>query len=297
MTIASPTVRRLRLGIELRRLRHRAGRTMPEAADHVARTDSAISRIETGQVAVSLRVLDKLLDLYGATADERGPLRALAKEGRRRGWWHAYGDAVPAGFDAYLGLEAEASAIWIYEPEIVPDLAQTAGYARALMKAEPAGDARLDDRLAVRLRRQELLRHEGRTRAVTIVVHEAALRHRIGTTIVMDEQLSRLAAADHGPVSVRVLPFGAGARPGMRGGGFTLLSVPLGGGLNYDVTYIEYRSGCLLLDKPAEVDAHRTAFERLRAGALDLEGSRTLIARTRRAAMVRAAATGASEGR
>ncbi|GAA2093455.1 helix-turn-helix domain-containing protein [Actinomadura alba] len=277
----SPTVRKLRLGIRLRKLRLRAGCTMPDAADHVARTDSSISRMETGQVAVSQRVLDKLCDLYDARPEEREALRILADEARQRGWWHAYADSLLPGHDVYLGLEAEAATHWIYEPEVVPGLLQTEGYARGMMRAEPRalpGEA-MNGLEAVRRKRQERLTGENAP-VLTVVLHEGVLRHDVGGGATMRAQLRHLLAVSRWHnVTLQVLPFSAGAHPAMYTGGFTVLSIPLGGDETHDVTYLEHRSGGLLLDRPAEVGRHRTAHDRLRAMALSLDDSRALLER------------------
>jgi transcriptional regulator with XRE-family HTH domain len=280
ITEQSPTVRRLRLGIELRRLRVRSGRTMLEAADHVARTDSSISRMETGQVAVSHRVIDKLCDLYEATSDEQEALRSLATEARRRGWWHPYGDSLPPGFDVYLGLEAEAAVHWIYQPEVVPGLLQTDDYARALMRAEahPPSDEARHDLDAVRRKRQERMAADAPT--LRIILHEGVLHHVVGGAAAMRAQLQQLLSiSQRSNVTLQVLPFAAGAHPAMRTGGFTVLSIPLGGDVTYDVTYLEQRTAGRYLDRPAEVDDHRLVFDRLQEKAQDREASRTLIQR------------------
>src|SRR5690606_41334276 len=77
----SPTVRRIMLGIRLRALRTRAGITADDAARHIARTDSTISRMETGQTSVPARVLERLVELYGATPDETAQLRSEERRG------------------------------------------------------------------------------------------------------------------------------------------------------------------------------------------------------------------------
>lgn len=278
-TEASPTVRKLRLGIELRKLRVRSGHSMLDAADLVARTDSTISRLETGQVAVSHRVLEKLLDLYEATPEERERLRVLAKQARQRGWWHTYGDVIPEDFDVYLGLETEATRHWIYESEIVTGLLQTEAYARAMLKAEPISvpTEEIEARTALRMRRQELLLAD-HAPDLSVIVHEGVLHHQVGGIRVMGEQLQHLAALSvRGSVTLQVLPFSAGAHPAMHVGGFTVLSIPLGDESSYDITYVEHRTGCLYMDKAREVDQHKLVFNHLQAKALDHESSRALI--------------------
>jgi hypothetical protein len=252
---------------------------MLEAADHVARTDSAISRMETGQVAISHLVLEKLLDLYHAAPEEREALRILAGEARQRGWWHTYGDAMLPGFDVYLGLEAEATTQWVYEPEVIPGLFQTGDYMRAMLEAEPSAptDEESNSRVALREARQQRLVTDGGP-ALWVVLHEAALHHRIGGVAVMGQQLRKLQAlSSRSEVALQVLPFAAGAHPAMHVGGFTVLSISLGGDTTYDITYLEHRTGALYLDKASEVDEHKLVFDQLRATALDRRESQALI--------------------
>jgi hypothetical protein len=261
-------------------MRNRSGRTMLEAADHVARTDSAVSRMETGQVAVSHLVLEKLLDLYDAVPEEREALRILATEARQRGWWHAFGDAMLPGFDVYLGLEAEATTQWIYESAVIPGLFQTEDYTRAMLAAEPSPPSgeELDSRVALREARQRRLITD-RGPALRVILHEAVLHHQIGGGETMGRQLRHLhALSSKSPVTLQILPFAAGAHPAMQVGGFTVLSIPLGGDITYDIAYLEHRTGALYLDKPSEVDEHKLVFDHLRTKALDRKESQALIA-------------------
>lgn len=235
--------------------------------------------METGQVAMSLRVLDKLLDLYEATDEEREALRKLAKEGRKRGWWHTYSDALLQGFDIYLGLESEASSLWFYQPEVVPGLLQTEEYVRALTLAEPrpVPEEEMAQRIASRMRRQERLTNEA---AATpwVILHESVLRHEVGGITTMVEQLQRLESVSReGLATIQVLPFSAGAHPAMHSGGFAVMSIPMSDEITYDIAYVEHRTGGLYLDKAAEVNEHKLIFDHLRAKALDREESRVLI--------------------
>lgn len=84
----------------------------------------------------------------------------LARETKARGWWHAYGDVIPEGFDVYIGLEEAASQLAWYEQDLVPDILQTQGYARTLIKADnpDVDDEEISRRVHVRIARQPLIR-------------------------------------------------------------------------------------------------------------------------------------------
>src|SRR3984893_18693683 len=78
-TQQSPTVRRRRLALELRRFRETAGLTCEEVAEHLECSTSKISRIETGRVSVSPRDVRDILDLYGVSAQQGASLVQLAR--------------------------------------------------------------------------------------------------------------------------------------------------------------------------------------------------------------------------
>src|SRR5918911_131185 len=89
----SPTVRRRRLGLELRRLREAAGVTIETVADRLECSSSKISRIETGHTGATPRDVRDMLEVYGVSDAERDALVQLAREARKKGWWHAFNEA------------------------------------------------------------------------------------------------------------------------------------------------------------------------------------------------------------
>src|SRR5271156_5305689 len=157
-TNQSPTVRRRRLALELRRLRETAKLTCEDVAEHLECSASKISRVETGRVSVSPRDVRDMLEIYGVPEAQRDGLVQLARESRQKGWWHAYGDSVQPHFATYLGLESAASEIRIYEVNLIPGLLQTEGYARAVISAGMVNSSRaeIERRVALRMERQRL---------------------------------------------------------------------------------------------------------------------------------------------
>ncbi|GAA1888999.1 helix-turn-helix domain-containing protein [Actinomadura bangladeshensis] len=274
----SPTVRRIMLGIRLRALRTRAGVTADDAARHIARTDSTISRMETGQSSVPARVLERLVELYGATPDEVAQLTELAKAARQRGWWQRYGEVLHPGFELYLGLEAEATEIDIYANEWVPGLLQTPEYARAIMSVEPRrpSDEEIQGRVEARLARQAILEGDEPVQ-YWAVLSEAVLRRIVGSPELMAEQLHALVArARQRNVKLQVLPFSCGAHPAVSGA-FTLVTLDLGEAAVAEYAYVENRAGSVMMDKGPEIDIHKLTFDALRADALSPEQSVALI--------------------
>ncbi len=155
-----PTVLRLLLGAQLRRLRE-AKRISLEDAGHVIRAShSKMSRLELGRVGFKDRDIADLLTLYGVTDEqEREALRALARQANAQGWWHDYSDILPSWFEAYVGLEEAATRIRSYEIQFVPGLLQTEDYARAvtLLGHAKAPATETERRVSLRRARQALL--------------------------------------------------------------------------------------------------------------------------------------------
>ncbi len=152
-----PTVRRRRLGSELRRLREANGIKLEEVADQLGVAPSTLSRIETGKAPTRSAYLNEMLKMYNVEdPDQRQVLVDMAREGHRKGWWAAYEDLLPTGFGIYVGLEAEASSLRSFESLVLHGLLQTEKYARAVLaKARRKLSAEEIDRLvAVRIHRQ-----------------------------------------------------------------------------------------------------------------------------------------------
>jgi transcriptional regulator with XRE-family HTH domain len=272
----SPTVRRRRLAIELRRLREAAKLTCEEVAEHLECSASKISRVETGRVSVSPRDVRDMLELYGVPPQQRESLVQLARDSRQKGWWHAYSDTIQPQFATYLGLESAASEIRIYEVSLIPGLLQTEDYARAVITAgqmnSPLED--IERRVALLMARQPALTRNDPPR-LWAVLDEAALRRRVGGAGLMRLQLEYLLElASLKNVAVQVIPFGGGAHPAM-GRPFIILVFPER--VDPDVVYLEDLTSALYVEDVDEVDRYNVFFNHLRATALSFDDSAALI--------------------
>src|ERR1022692_3718201 len=261
----SPTVRRRRLALELRRLREAARLTCEEVAEHLECSASKISRVETGRVSVSPRDVRDMLKLYGVPEQQRDSLVQLSRDSRQKGWWHAYSDINPQ-FATYVGLESAASEIRVYEVNLIPGLLQTEEYARTMIRSGTVngnlGD--VDRKVALRMARQPAL-----TR------NEAALRRRVGGTELMRSQLEHvLELSGLKNVAMQVIPFGAGAHPAM-GRPFVILVFPER--IDPDVVYLEDLTSAFYLEDVDEVDRYNVFFNHLRATALSFDDSAALV--------------------
>lgn len=272
----SPTVRRRRLGAELRRLREEAGVTLDRVAEALECSDSKISRIETGQVGASPRDVRDMLALYGVGSGQRDALVQIAREARQRGWWHAYGD-VPV-VPAYIGLEVAAASIDTYETLLVPSLLQVEAYAEAVIRAvrPDLAPAEVERRVALRMARQEALGAREDPPALRLVLDEAVLRRPVGGPAVMRSQLERLGRAAALPkVTIQVLPFARGEHAGMDGA-FTILRFPERA--EPDVVVLDSTTSDLYLERDEELRRYRRVFELLWAAALPPDASSAFLA-------------------
>jgi transcriptional regulator with XRE-family HTH domain len=273
-----PTVRRRRLGTELRKLRESNGYKLEEVAARLGVAPSTLSRIETGKAPTKSAYLNQMLEMYGvAEPGQRQVLVDMAREGHRKGWWAAYDDVLPSGFDIYVGLEAETAAVRGYEISVVPGLLQTPDYARAVLREMfPRHEAEQIDRLVdLRMKRQRRF-DDNPPLELWAIIDEAAVRRPVGGKQVMRAQLEHLLDMAQRPgITVQVLPFDCGAHAG-HGGPFSILEFP--NRTDSEVAYVESVAGYLYLEKDREVRARVESFDRLRAAALAPAASVDLLA-------------------
>jgi hypothetical protein len=269
----SPTIRRRRLGAELRRRREAAGITIDTVAEQLECSASKISRIETGHNTATPRDVRDMLGVYGVVGAEQEELIQISREARQKGWWHPY-TAVLTG--AYVGMEQAARSIRAYEQQVVPGLLQTEEYARAMIRAARPDITleEVDRRVRVRLNRQSLLSQDDAI-DLWVVLDEAVLSRPIGGGEVMRAQLERLVEAAELPnVTLQLLPFEVGAHAGMDGT-FAILDFPEPG--DPDVVYAENATGGLFLEKSEELRKYIFIFDHIRATALRPEESVNMI--------------------
>ncbi|MFJ1607752.1 helix-turn-helix domain-containing protein [Streptomyces sp. NPDC088253] len=272
----NPTVRRRRLGQELRRLRELKGMTAEEVAERLLVSQSKISRLENGRRSISQRDVRDLCGVY-EVEDHRivDSLMQMAKDSRQQGWWHSFGD-IP--YSVYIGLETDAASLRVYDPQVVPGLLQTRPYAEALIAGAlpetASGD--IDKRVQVRLRRQERISAPENPLRLWTVLDEAALRRVVGNRSLMRDQLEHLVEQSQLPhVTVQVIPFDMGAHPGLNGQ-YAILEFP--DAADSSVVYIEGVTSDLYLEKANDVQKYSVMYEHLRAQALNVEQSRQFIA-------------------
>lgn len=279
---SSPTVRRRRLAAELRGLREAKGRS-GEAVAHALRwSPSKVSRYERAKTGLKPREVERLLDYYGVTGPHRDMLLSLAEEASQRGWWEEHADTLPEDYQQFIGLEHEATSVAIWHVDVVAGLLQTEGYARHVIasydRVEPIAPSQVTRLVRVRLRRQQVL---DRTRLqVSVLLDESVLLRRIGSDLVMYEQLQHLARESDRPnLTLQVLPLDAPHI--VVGESFVLFGFEADGdAVLADVVATEQMLTGAILEGERETHLHRVAFRTLTEAALSPADSKRRILET-----------------
>ncbi|MEU0483208.1 helix-turn-helix transcriptional regulator [Streptosporangium sp. NPDC006013] len=272
-----PTILRILLGAQLRRLRVAKNITREQAGYAIRASHAKISRLELGRVGFKERDVADLLTMYGVTdTEERAPLLTLARQANAPGWWHKYGDLLPNWFEVYVGLEEAASTVRTYEVQFIPGLLQSPEYARAVIMLVHGGASasEVDRRVSLRMARQQRLTRPGAP-TLWAVMDEAVLRRPIGGPQVLRAQIDHLLEAVELPnVRLQIMPFDRGGHAAA-GGPFSILRFPERD--LPDVVYMEQLTSALYLDKLDETDHYMQVMDRLCIQAYSLAESRRFL--------------------
>lgn len=275
----SPTVRRRRLAKALRERREYLAIPAAKVSTDLGWGNTKLGYLENRHAQrPNPEDVARLCEYYSMDQDETEELVQLAVDSAVQGWWEPYKRHLPRDYTTFIGLEAEAARSQVFEPLIVPGLLQTEDYARALIEEGRSGHGarEIGRRVAVRTERQKLLTSSTDPLYLHAIVDEAAIRRRVGGSEVMRAQLEYLRELAALPnVELGVVPFAAGAHPGVAGS-FVVLTFR--DDRDDPVGYIETIAGDLFVEKEAEVHEYVAAFERLTAKALHTEDTMSVIA-------------------
>jgi transcriptional regulator with XRE-family HTH domain len=247
---------------ELRRARGSAGLSQEQLASKISYSPSLVSLVETGR-----RVPTRD---FAARCDE-----ALAAEGRfTRIWALVSREATPSWFREWVEIEREAVSLRSWEPLVFPGLLQTPDYTRELFRKGRPGDSdtATDEAVNARMERQQILDSDNPP-ALLAVIDEDVLRRRIGSPALMRDQLAHLLEMAERPrVVLQVVPFGAGAHPGLLGP-FVIASFDAA----QDVAYLDGPLSAQLIQSPEEVSRVALLYDILRGEALPRGASIEMI--------------------
>lgn len=276
-TAEDPAIPRRRLKGELRAARTESGMTREAAAAELDWSLSKLVRIETGDQGVSVTDLRALLQLYSVTDQSTiEELTEMARASRGQTWWASYRNVVSKQYGQLLGYEGSASEIRAFHPLNVPGLLHTEDYAFESVRAQ-IPEQRARRIVDLRMERQERFFEQSKPPQTIFILCEEALYRWIGGAAVMRRQLQRLLEiSEKTNVSIRLIPFRAGAHPGMIGP-FTLLSLK---DTDDDLVFLEGAGGDLASrDDQEMIELFTDKFERLRTMALPEAETKSVIER------------------
>lgn len=274
MPSVSPTVRRRRLGSELRRLRDQAGLSTSALAKQIATSQTKLSAVEGARRALTDAQMHELLGTLAVEDHKRAELLELHTQGGEPGWWDPYSDLLTDVLELLIGLEAGASWIRRYDEGFIPALLQTPAYARATALAHAPFQRTADTDHAVDFRMQRKSRLDDPEFTLTAVLNEGMLWREIGGTEVMREQLRSLVHMEHAArVDLHLVPFSAGAHPAQ---GQTVAILTFGDD-DPDAVFADYGHAGAFLERPSEVRPLVSAFGGTIRAALSPEESRERI--------------------
>lgn len=266
----SPTVRRRRLSLALKKLREEAGLTAEEVTRRLEWSKGKLSRIELNQwVRPDIGDIRYLLKMYGVEEDDpqHEALIALARQSRQRGWWTPYRDVLG---DSYVEFESGASAIRTFESLVIPGLLQTPGYAAELTRGMLIRDEEeIRRRVELRMERQRLFDDDDSPQ-LWAVIDEAALLRPVGGMDERRRQLQKLIETDsRDNIVVQVLPMDVGPHPGLTGQ-FVILDFPED---DPSIVYVESGPNGLYLEDPREIQRYTLVWQHLCGMALSPDAS------------------------
>lgn len=277
------TLPRRQMARILSRLHDRSGLTVKAVSEELELSYQVVWRMLTARPCrIKNWHIDKLCEIYSAPDDLAPKLKMLLQESKAKGWWLAFGDAIPGNFDIYIDLEAAATGLRVYELARIPGLVQTQEYARAMIRSDPKlADDEIERRVQLRMQRQTVLDKQPSV-TCSILLDETIARRIVDSPAVMAAQLRHLAEIGNRPnISIRVVPLTAGAYRGIDVGSFRVLEFA---GTKHQaepeppVVYIEASLGSdLYIDEPGEVQQYHEALADSERSALDEKKSRRLI--------------------
>ncbi|GAB4583882.1 helix-turn-helix domain-containing protein [Nocardia sp. IFM 10818] len=270
----------------LRRLREDAGVSAEEAFRAISVSKHTLWRMETGQpTKLAPHTIRVLCELYRASEEDTRVARVLCEEARNKGWWLAFGDAMPEGFGMYVGLEEAADRLSTYQNSMLTGLIQTAEYRRELIWTESPhlAPSEVERRVELSVKRQARLTSGKSAVTLSVLLDEAVLHRPVGGPRVMGDQLRHLVDVAALPnVTIRVIPWSAGTYLGPVAGSFVLLEFPLHPVARLTVppvVYVEGFAGDLYLEKDSDIERYRGAYTAIERMALDESESRILLQR------------------
>ncbi|MFL6149812.1 MAG: helix-turn-helix domain-containing protein [Pseudonocardiaceae bacterium] len=277
------TIRSRRLGKQIRQLRDDAQLNQEKLVELMNADQprqrcisaSHLSRVESGIARINSEHLHRIIAVLDVGAEQAQKLDQLRHRADERGWWQEYSDIVVEAIEMLVEIGEDATMARSYDIAFVQGLLQTRAYAEAVIGNGRAFVPPINvDRVAdLRMRRQRRL-SEDSFQGLTAVMTEGVIRTMVGGRDVMREQLRHLIeVTQEYPVTIHILPFGAGALPGSDN--FVIFEFPHD--LDGDVVYVDSSTAQRIHEERDIVRQCTYTFHAALAQALPARQSQDLI--------------------
>jgi transcriptional regulator with XRE-family HTH domain len=251
------------VGKVIKMCREREGMTQAGLATAIRYSEEQVSSVERGRRAPAepfLEAADRVLEAGGLIAG----LKAEVEKAR-----------FPKKVRDLAKLEEEAVELCAYDNSVVNGLLQTEEYLRAVFASRrPAfPDDVVEELVAARLARQEIIEGKQMNRSFSFVHDESALRRVVGGKMALRRQLERLLEiGQKRNVDVQVLPLDSEDNAGLDGH-FHLLRLKEG----VTVGHVDMQLTSRLLSDRKDVQILELRYGAIRAQALTPRKSLTYI--------------------
>jgi transcriptional regulator with XRE-family HTH domain len=280
VALPSPVVAGWELVLRLRERREQVGVEVKQITQKLGFSRNYWSAVENERKILSEDALKKMLDLLEFGPEESRQMLELREIAKDRGWWSDYSALFDGELQRFFGLEHGAHSIRSYDSLLIPGLLQTADYARAVIHPDvTVPRVQVEQRVAVRMRRQRRLDDEASLR-LTAVISEAALHQQIGGPDVLRGQLEHLIAMiEKYPenLHVHVVPFTATACSLF--GGATANLIDFENPRLPTVVWQETVTAWGVIDDRAQVEAISAAFTEALQRSADRRESKEIVTR------------------
>lgn len=266
------TPRARALAAAIRTVREQSGVSGRELSRRLGMSHGTISHWETGRRVPTPEDVASFLTAAGVMGREKRRLIELARDASEPNWLTVGMPGIPQQLAGAVECERSASAIVEWAPLGLPGLLQTADYARALAVASGLPASEIEQRVTLRIARREALTKRNPVELIALI-GEDALRDKIGTPEVMEDQLRHLLVfSERENVTIQVVKPRIGWHPG-HAGPFVLYDFPDAP----PVLHFEHFSSGAFVPDTDDVLAYRQAISGIRKVALGADASIGLI--------------------
>ncbi|MFJ8967051.1 helix-turn-helix domain-containing protein [Lentzea sp. NPDC102401] len=256
------------VGRALARWRADSGMSLTEVTKHVGWSTAKTSMLQNALQPIPDHDVLALALIYGIADDRRRPVLLGAQRAQAPTQFELLGGDISACLGwTYAEIESEANYTRVVALEVLPPVVRSPEYEAALCRTQADALSKQLHRHYSDADRKQVIDHlrNGPTLCMDLIIGESILHRPVGGSLVMADQLLRLATFSTLPgVRVQLAPDNNGALAGMAP--FTAMSfreVAFD-----DVVYLDTLHGGTWLESQSDVQPYTETFAQLASEAL-----------------------------